>query len=804
LDKSGINKYNPVRRPVSVCKPVLMKTRAGLIILLLVFLAGERAVAVVLPGNTFTVSGFVLDAGSGESLAGAVIFPEEIPTKGTTSNSYGYFSLTLPEGMYKMTVRYLGYKTLTVTVILTENRKLNIELEQASISLGEITVTGEKDNNNVVSGEIVSKVTVKEIQNIPVILGEKDILKTIQLLPGITPAGEGNSGFYVRGGGIDQNLILLDEAPVYNPSHLLGFFSTFNSDAIKEVTLYKGGFPAEYGGRLSSVVDIKMNEGNDREYHLSGGLGLISSRLSVEGPIVKNKGSFMISGRRTYADIFLKLLSPTGPDSTASRSTLYFYDLNLKANYRISSRDRLFFSCYLGRDNFNLAGALGLDWGNVTATSRWNHVINDKLFSNTSLIFNRYSYNFNVEVGTNDMRVLSEIKDWNLKEDISYYINPDNSLKFGINSVYHTFVPSRVDTTSFFHVRSMDNRYAMENAVYISNEQTISKHFKATYGLRYSLFSSIGPGTVYTYDEVADIIDSASYPSGKIYNTFSGLEPRVILNYIINDSSSVKVSYARTRQYLHLLSNTTSTTPFDLWVPSNKNILPEIADQYTLGYFRNFLNNMFETSVEVYYKNMQNQIDYRNGANLILNDKVESQLVFGKGWSYGAEFFVSKKYGKLTGWISYTLSKTLREFPSINGGAVFPAKQDRPHNLSVVLMYSLRPALTLSATWIYLSGNVVTFPSGRYIIDGNMVPYYTERNGYRMPDYHRLDLGLTWQRKKTSHFESSWNFSVYNVYARDNAYAINFQQDPNDPAKMQAVQLSLFRIVPAITYNFKF
>jgi len=751
-----------------------------------------------------TISGFIVDARNGESLTGAVIYAEEIPTVGITTNSYGYYSLTLPEGNYTLIVRYLGYKTKSIPLKLTENQKINIELEEESFTLDEITITGEKNNNNVVSNELISKISVKEIQNIPVIMGEKDILKTIQLLPGVTPAGEGNAGFYVRGGGVDQNLILLDEAPVYNPSHLLGFFSTFNSDAIKDVTLYKGGFPAEYGGRLSSVVDIKMNEGNNKEYHLSGGIGLIASRLSVEGPILKNKGSFMIAARRTYADLFLRLLPGTGADSTASKTTLYFYDLNLKANYQVTNKDRIYLSCYLGRDNFNLGGILGLNWGNITATARWNHIINDKIFSNASLILNRYSYNFNVAVGTSTMKVLSEIKDWNLKEDINYYINSNNSLKFGFNSIYHTFVPSKVDSTAFFHVRSMDNRYALENAVYISNEQTITKHMKANYGFRYSLFSSIGPGTVYTYDEVADIVDSVSYPRGKIYNTFGGLEPRLILNYIINDSSSVKVSYARTRQYIHLLSNTTSTTPFDLWVPSNTNILPEIADQYTLGYFRNFSNNMFETSVEIYYKNMQNQIDYRNGANLILNNKVESQLVFGKGWGYGAEFLIRKKYGKLTGWVSYTLSKTKRQFPAINGGSTFLAKQDRPNNISIVAMYNISPRLTFSATWIYLSGNVVTFPSGRYYVDGNVVPYYTERNGYRMPDYHRLDIGLTWQRKKSLRFESNWNFSIYNAYARENAYAINFQPDPNDPTKMQAVQLSLFRIVPAITYNFKF
>jgi len=756
------------------------------------------------PPKNATISGFVRDARNGESLTGAVIYPKENPSVGITSNSYGYFSLSLPTGEYSLIVQFLGYKTKIIALELKENVKLNFEMEEESIALKEITITGEKNNINVVQSELISKINIKEIQNIPVILGEKDILKTIQLLPGVTPAGEGNAGFYVRGGGVDQNLILLDEAPVYNPSHLLGFFSTFNSDAIKDITLYKGGFPAEYGGRLSSVVDIKMNEGNNKEYHISGGIGIIASRLAVEGPIFKNKGSFMIAARRTYADIFLRLLSSKGADSTASKSTLYFYDLNLKANYQFSDKDRLYFSCYLGRDNFNLGGVLGLNWGNVTATTRWNHIINDKIFSNTSLIFNKYSYNFNVAVGNLTMKVISEIQDWNLKEDLHLYLNSKNTIKFGFNSIYHTFVPSKVDSTAFFHVRSMDNKFALENAFYISNEQTISTHIKASYGLRYSLFSSIGPGTVYTYNKVSDVVDSATYPKGKIFNTFGGFEPRLLVNYIINDSSSVKVSYARTRQYIHLLSNTTSTTPFDLWVPSNINILPEIADQYTLGYFRNFSNNMFETSVEVYYKTMQNQIDYRNGANLILNNKVEAQLVFGKGWGYGAEFLIRKKYGKLTGWISYTLSKTKRQFSDINDGNTFLAKQDRPNNIAIVGMYELNPRLTFSATWIYISGNVVTFPSGRYYIDGNVVPYYTERNGYRMPDYHRLDIGLTWQRKKTARFESNWNFSIYNVYARANAYAINFQQDPNDPTKMQAVQLSLFRFVPAITYNFKF
>jgi hypothetical protein len=781
-----------------------MTRRIYLLIIIFSVLFPEHVYPESDPPKKATISGFVRDAKSGETLTGAVIYPKEIPTTGISTNSYGYFSLTLPTGKYSLIVQFLGYKTKAIPLELKENIQLAFDMEEESIALKEITITGEKNNNNVVRSELISKINVRDIQNIPVILGEKDILKTIQLLPGVTPAGEGNAGFFVRGGGVDQNLILLDEAPVYNPSHLLGFFSTFNSDAIKDITLYKGGFPPEYGGRLSSVVDIKMNDGNNKQFHVSGGIGIIASRVSIEGPILRNKGSFMIAARRTYADLFLRLLSSKGADSTASKSTLYFYDLNMKANYQLSARDKLYFSCYLGRDNFNLGGALGLNWGNVTATARWNHIINNKIFSNTSLIFNRYSYKFNVAVGSVTMRVISEIKDWNLKEDLHFYLNSKNTIKFGFNSIYHTFVPSKVDSTAFFHVRSMDNRYALENAFYISDEQTISGFLKINYGIRYSLFSSIGPGTVYTYDQVADVIDSSTYAKGKIFNTYGGFEPRLLFNFIINDSSSIKASYARSRQYIHLLSNTTSTTPFDLWVPSNINILPEIADQFTLGYFRNFSNNMYETSVEIYYKTFKNQIDYRNGANLILNNKVESQLVFGKGWSYGAEFLVRKKYGKLTGWVSYTLSKTKRQFPDINNGNVFLAKQDRPHNIAIVGMYQLNPKITFSATWIYISGNVVTFPSGRYLVDSNVVPYYTERNGYRMPDYHRLDIGLTLQLKKSARFESNWNFSVYNVYGRSNAYAINFQQDPNNPAKMQAVQLSLFRFVPAISYNFRF
>jgi len=779
-----------------------MKNKYTLIFSFLIF--GSAIMQQLFAGNEIskqvTISGFIKDAATGEALIGASVYPQENPSKGITTNSYGYFSITLAEGKYNIVFQYIGYKKKLLPVNLIENSTVNIELQENATVLQEVVVSAERNNKQVISNQVVTRLNIKEIQAIPVIFGEKDILKTIQLLPGIKSAGEGNSGFYVRGGGADQNLILLDEAPIYNASHLLGFFSVFNSDAIKDVSVYSSGFPAEYGGRLSSVVDVKMNEGNDKTYHVSGGIGLIASRLAVEGPIVKNKGSFMIAARRTYADQFLRL----SRDSTLNKNTLYFYDVNMKANYQLGSKDRVYLSFYLGKDVLEFNNAFGIDWGNTTATARWNHLISDKMFSNTSLIYSKYQDNIKIRNGSRNFRVLSDIGDFNLKEDVNYYLNPNNTIKFGLNAIYHSFVPGKVDADSLFHIQTLDKKYGLESALYISNERTFSPHLKMSFGLRYSLFNTVGPGTVFTYNPVTDATDSIAYPKGKIYSTYGGLEPRIMLNYIVNDSNSIKASYTRTRQYLHLLSNSTSSTPMDLWVPSSINIKPEIADQFSIGYFKNLKDNMFEASVEVYYKIMQNQIDYKNGANLILNKKVESQLVFGTGRSYGIELLVRKKTGKLTGWVGYTLARSERQFADIDNGATFPAKQDRPNEVSVVAVYKLSKHLTVSGTWVFYNGNAVTFPSGRYEVDGNIVPYYTSRNGYRMPNYHRLDLGLTWERRKTGKFESSWNFSVYNAYARENAYAINFQQDPVDPTKMQAVQYSLFRFVPSVTYNFKF
>ncbi|MBX9850611.1 MAG: TonB-dependent receptor, partial [Cytophagaceae bacterium] len=696
-----------------------------------------------------------------------------------------------------------GYINKEVAIVLNSNLKMDFSLSEEVIEMEEIVITTEKKNENITQTHMgVEKIEMKEINKIPVLLGERDVLKSIQLIPGIKSAGEGNTGFYVRGGGADQNLILLDEAPVYNASHLLGFFSVFNSDAIKDVNVYKGGMPAEYGGRLSSVLDIKMNDGNNKKFGASGGIGLISSRLNVEGPIVKEKGSFTVYGRRSYADLFLKL----SPDSALRDSRLYFYDLNAKANYRINDNNRIFISGYFGRDVLGFRKLFGFDWGNATGTIRWNHSFSDKLFSNTSLIFSNYSYKIKINFNDNDIFITSKIRDYNFKQDFQYYANPRSTVKFGYNTIFHKVVPGEISisTASSDTEKNLNHRYAWENAAYISHDHKLSEKVSLVYGIRLSAFSVLGPGDFFTINSNGEITDTTTYRSGEFIKTYINPEPRFAANYIINESNSVKASYARTTQNLHLLSNSTSGSPTDLWLPSSNYVKPEIADQVSLGYFRNFKENMYQFSTEVYYKNLQNQIDFKDGAELNFNESVETELLIGKGRAYGIEFFFKKKYGKFNGWIGYTLSRTERKFDQINNGKYFPAKQDRTHDISIVGIYELTPKWSLSATWVYYTGNAVTFPSGKYQINGQVVNYYTERNGYRMPAYHRMDLGANWQVKKTEKFESSWTFSIYNVYARANAYTITFRPSKDDPTRTEAVQTTLFKLVPSFTYNFKF
>ncbi len=751
----------------------------------------------------FIINGTVRDKETGETLIGANVMISGQAGLGAVSNAYGFYSVSAAAGAYKMLVSFSGYVTDTIAVELSNNIELPVALEKYKEQLQEVVITSGRKNANVSRPLMgVQKLSIDEIKNVPVIFGEKDILKTIQLLPGIKSAGEGNSGFYVRGGSADQNLVLLDEAVVYNASHLLGFFSTFNSDAIKDVTVYKGGMPAEYGGRLSSVIDIKMNDGNNKKFGVGGGIGLIASRLNLEGPIVKEKGSFIVSARRTYADVFLKLSA----DSALKNNVLYFYDLNAKANYKLNDKNRIFLSAYTGRDNFGFGTAFGIDYGNLTGTLRWNHIFNKRLFSNTSLIYSNYSYRIKIKAGNNDLLITSKIRDLNFKEDLQYFINARSRINFGVNIIHHNIVPGvvTVSESSSFNNLTLQKKYSLESAAYVSHEWSISPAVNLTYGLRASMFNVLGPGTFYSYYANNDVKDSVVKKRGEVLKTYQYLEPRAAVSWLLNPSQSIKFSYTRNVQNLHLLSNATGASPTDLWVGSSNNIRPRIADQLSFGYFRNFKNNVWEMSAEVYYKKLQNEIDYKTGAELRANENIEAALLFGEGRTYGLELFLKKRYGKLNGWIGYTLAKAERKFDGINNGEYFNATQDRRHEVSVVGIYQASKKWTFSATFVYYTGNAVTFPSGKYNIDGQTVFLYSKRNDYRMPAYHRLDLAATLQGKKRKKYESSWSFSIYNAYNRANAFSIDFKDDPDDASKTQAVQTTLFKIVPSVTYNFKF
>jgi hypothetical protein len=757
--------------------------------------------------NKYTISGYVRDAKTGEELIGATVSVNELPSVGISTNTYGFYSITVPQGRYTLSVHYIGYEQVTMSVELSKSITSNISLTEKVRELNEVVVISEKRNENITRNRMgVEKMNIQEIKNIPSFFGEKDVLKTIQLLPGIKPAGEGSSGFFVRGGSADQNLILLDGATVYNASHLMGFFSVFNPDAIKDVTIYKGPIPAEYGGRLSSVLDISMKEGNDKQLSVYGGIGLISSRLTVEGPIKKEKGSFIISARRTYADIVLHSLVRSNiiRDSTLSNAQLYFYDLNVKANYRITDRDRIYLSGYFGRDVLGITD-FGFNWGNATATMRWNHLFNDKLFSNTSLVYNDFDYTLNNGSATHPINVISKIKDYTIRQDFQYFPSEKNQIRFGFSSTYHQQVPGTITTSDINTIRkSLPEKNSLENAIYFSDDYRISEHLSINAGLRLSEFSLLGPGPFYQYnsynfiDSVKSIIDSTM----KVKSYFEP-EPRLSVNYVINSKNSVKLSYSRNAQYMHLLSNSTTGSPTDMWIPSSYNTAPETSDQFSLGYFRNFHDNGLEFSVETYYKNMLHQVDYIKGAQLILNENVESQLIYGKGRAYGLELMIRKKYGRLTGWVGYTLARTERQFDGINNGSWYPAKQDRTHDVSIVAIYSLAKGWTLSGSWVYYTGNAVTFPKGAYMIGDRLVFLYTDRNGNRMPAYHRLDFSIEKELRKHGRYESNLNFSVYNAYLRDNAYSITFRQN-SQTKQIEAVQTTLFRIVPSITYNFKF
>jgi len=699
---------------------------------------------------------------------------------------------------------YIGYQPVEQEVVLDKSHAIDISLH-AKNELTEVVISSNKPNNdNVASPQMgEEKLNMAQINEVPVLLGEKDILKTITLLPGIKAAGEGNTGFYVRGGASDQNLILLDEATVYNASHFFGFFSTFNSDAIKDVTIYKGGMPAEYGGRLSSVLDVKMNDGNNKDYTVQGGLGLISSRIKIEGPIVKDKGSFMISARRTYIDLFLKASS----DSTIKGSSIYFYDLNAKANYHFDDNNAIYISGYFGKDVLALKNTFGTNWGNSTGTVRFNHLFNNRLFSNTSIVFSNYNYAIEDFESDNYFKATSQITDVNFKEDLQYSMTSNHTLKFGLNVLHHTIAPGDITTnsTSSFNDVSVEQRYGYENAAYVSDDWRVNSKLTLLYGLRLSGMFLLGPGTFKTYDAAGNTLTSATYSSGQLVKDYFNLEPRISASYLLSDVSSIKASYNRNTQNIHLLNNSTSSTPTDLYVMSSNNIKPEIADQVSTGFFENFKDNTYEFSAEVYYKWLQNQIDYKDGAQLIVNPDVESLLTYGTGRAYGLELFFKKKYGRFNGWIGYTLSRTELKFAAINNDQYFPATQDRTHDLSVVGIYQLNKRWSFSSDFVYGTGNAVTYPTGKYEIGGLTTFSYSGRNGYRLPSTNRLDIGATLEGKEHKKYHSSWTFSIYNVYAHRDPYTITFRDSKTVPNTTEAVETSIFATrIPSVTWNFKF
>ncbi|WP_336513991.1 TonB-dependent receptor [Pollutibacter soli] len=762
----------------------------------------------------YTISGYIRDSLSSETLIGASVTVKG-EGRGVKSNLYGFYSITLPAGKYTLLCSFIGYLSQEVDIDLKENMTINFSpFPKASLSQ-EIVISSKRRDANVQDAQMGKiDLPMSKIRSVPVIFGEIDPLKTLQLMPGVTNAGEGNSGIYVRGGGPDQNLIMLDDAVVYNTGHLFGFFSIFNGDAIKNTSLIKGGMPAQYGGRLSSVLDISMKDGNMQKYEIDGGIGTISSRLSIQGPIVKDKASFIVSGRRTYIDLLAKPFIKKS--SNFYGSGYFFYDVNAKVNYRFSDKDRLYLSGYFGRDVFDFVNAkrsfdIQIPWGNATMTARWNHVFNRKLFANTTLVYNDYNFEFGAQQSNFELKLSSGIRDLNFKSDFDYYASPKHKMKFGGLYTRHRFTPSVIsgkqDTTEF-EPNNSQVKFANEAALYVQDDWELSDKLKVNAGIRYSWFQQTGPYKKYLTDDDGNKLDSVSYGSSDVVKTYGGLEPRLTIRYAFDEETSVKAAVTRNLQYIHLVSNAGTTLPTDVWVPSTYRVNPQISWQYALGMFKNFDDNKFETSIEVYYKSMKNQIEYKEGYTPSIRD-TEEEFVFGDGWSYGAEFFINKSRGKLTGWIGYTLAWTWRKFPQLNQGNKYPAKYDRRHDLSVVAIYELSPKWKLSGVFVFATGNATTLPERFYIMEGVLTQEYSDINQYRLDSYHRLDFAATYTPKPNSkkRWKSSWVFSIYNIYSRANPYFIYFDQSgsPYDGSlQVQAKQVSLFPIIPSITYNFKF
>lgn len=777
----------------------------------------------------YTLSGYIKDASNGEVLIGSSVFVKEI-SGGTVSNVYGFYSITLPAGTYNVEISYIGFSTIKKTFELNQDIRFDAELSAGSEQLQEVVITGEAVDENVTSLEMSTvELDIQSIKKVPVFAGEVDIIKSIQLLPGVSSVGEGSSGFNVRGGSVGQNLVLLDEAPVYQSSHLFGFFSVFNPDAVKDVKLYKGGIPAKYGGRLSSILDIRMKEGNNKKFTVNGGLGTVFSRLSLEGPIKKDKSSFIIAARRSYADVLARPFTDVLDDGAA----LFFYDLTAKANFNIDDKNRVFVSSYLGRDVFRFDERQGFDWGNQTATVRWNHLFNNRLFSNYTFFYSNYDYGF--AFGENDMDKFewdSRIITYNFKPEFTYFLNKDTELSFGGELLLYRFRPANAIGVSDGDVTniSLDERKSLESALYVSNDQKINERLSVTYGLRFSMFSYLGDGTVYEYGDALagerrPLVSSREVDDWETIQTYRNLEPRASFRYKLNSTSSVKGSYNRMNQYIHLISNTVAATPIDVWQPSTNNIKPQRGDQVALGYFKNLKQNEYETSAEVYYRWTDNQIDYIDDADIFINEFLEADLLSGIGRAYGLELYLAKKTGRLNGWVSYTLGRSELKVDGINfgedrddrSGEWYPTRFDQRHNLKITANYDLNERKSISANFSYISGTPTTFPTSRYTVQGFVIPQNStnSRNNFRIPAYHRLDISYTIKnviigKKNKDKGEDSLVLSVYNLYNRRNPFAIYFSQGqdrptPGQPIATNANQVSILgSFIPAFSYNFKF
>lgn len=769
--------------------------------------------------QSVTLKGTVLDESNKEPLIGATIGLKDTKI-GTATNEKGVFTLNVSPGKYTLVVSYLGYQTLDFPILVKENTTTTIKLKAKSVETKELVVKGDRTNKNVTSTEM-SRVELsgETVKSLPVIFGEPDVLKAITLLPGIKSGGEGSTGFYVRGGGPDQNLVMMDDAVIYNPSHLLGFLSVFNTDAVRNVEVIKGGMPANYGGRLSSVLNVNLREGNDEKFQVNGGVGLISSRLMIEGPIKKEKSGFMIAGRRTYIDAVARPFLPVEQRNNG----YYFYDLNAKFHIYLGQKDKLYFSGYFGRDIFNFRSPTNsevrfqVSWGNAAASFRWNHLFTKKLYSNTILVYNRYDLSNKFEFGQNGFNLSSGLEDWTLKQDYVYTPSSKHIVKTGWQYIYHTFTPGiatgQIGTISVNE--ELNKQYAHEAAIYAMDEWKINSRLTINAGLRGVLFTQIGPYTERLFDnEGIETGTGKTYKRGEPIVTYPGLEPRLAATYLINSTTSIKSSFTQTYQFLHLATTSGAQFPADLWVPSSSKVKPQVAYQYVLGAYKNFKDNEYETSIEAYYKPMYNQIEFRPGAQLFFNQNLENEMVFGRGLSYGVELFGKKKFGKLTGWVGYTWSRTTRQFDALNQGKPFFFRYDRTHDISIVASYQLTKKWSTTMVFVYGTGNAATLPTARYTYSpgydlSNNTPritfidLYDKINDYRLPAYHRLDISFTYIQKQTARFESSWNFSIYNVYNRANPYFIYFV--PNfEQQKVQAFMVYLFPILPSVAWNFKF